>query len=529
MKQFVRRRAQPRTAKRFAVRRAPAAGALAMRAEARQRLAGASALTIGGVNDPAEKAADRIADHVMRAPAAQTGSVRRMCADCAEEQPEKRSDTVRRQHAPDPQHDKKSRRRKRGAKNKGELENAIKLLEKIFKEKSRRKQLKLMRQLKPLPPIENKLERLDVEDPPLNLKLLERHMQELKQERDSLDARPLSRAAAAEPVVRAKSMSDGGKGGGPASPATAKAVASMGPGHPMATAERAFFEPRFGADFSAVRLHDDALAHRAARAMDARAFALGGDVAFARGERREGAAGRRLMAHELAHVVQGSAVEQPRRQAKAKGTPVAGPFEEFKLEFNAFIPGSMGTWLDEPGGWRCLFKTDERNVGEAGTSRIHDFGTFNVSSEGIRNCKAASTIGQSEVKCREYLGLGDYGAVQKETAVSKGNETATCGKCNASFQFVGEAAYPFSAVAPDIDFDVKADVTIASGSISVSFTGTHNMFPAYEAIVERQGIRDVVYQFDPPATGPGLINLNTSKTISGSPNWWGLLKEAPSC
>jgi hypothetical protein len=91
----------------------------------------------------------------------------------------------------------------------------------------------------------------------------------------------------------------------PASAGQAKAIGALGSGQPLASAERAFFERRFGADLSPVRVHDGAAADRASKAIDARAFSLGNDIAFARGEYRAGTDdGRRLMAHELAHVLE---------------------------------------------------------------------------------------------------------------------------------------------------------------------------------------------------------------------------------
>ncbi len=78
-----------------------------------------------------------------------------------------------------------------------------------------------------------------------------------------------------------------------------------GRGRPLSGVERAYFEPRFGVDFGRVRLHAGGEASQTARALGARAFTVGEHVAFGSGEyARETAAGRRLMAHELTHVVQ---------------------------------------------------------------------------------------------------------------------------------------------------------------------------------------------------------------------------------
>ncbi len=78
-----------------------------------------------------------------------------------------------------------------------------------------------------------------------------------------------------------------------------------GGGQPLARSARGFFEPRIGADFSSVRVHNDARAAQAAQAVNARAFTLGHDVVFNRGEYSpETISGKKLLAHELTHVVQ---------------------------------------------------------------------------------------------------------------------------------------------------------------------------------------------------------------------------------
>ena len=71
---------------------------------------------------------------------------------------------------------------------------------------------------------------------------------------------------------------------------------------------RSFFEPRFGRDFGAVRLHTGPLAITAARSIGAFAFTLGRDIVFGGGSYApESQHGRRLLAHELSHVAQQTA------------------------------------------------------------------------------------------------------------------------------------------------------------------------------------------------------------------------------
>jgi hypothetical protein len=76
-------------------------------------------------------------------------------------------------------------------------------------------------------------------------------------------------------------------------------------GQPLDAGTRAFMEPRFGHDFSKVRVHTDAKAVESARAVQARAYTVGSDVVFgANCHLDQGDRGRGLIAHELAHVLQ---------------------------------------------------------------------------------------------------------------------------------------------------------------------------------------------------------------------------------
>src|SRR4051812_16486979 len=85
----------------------------------------------------------------------------------------------------------------------------------------------------------------------------------------------------------------------------AAAVPSLGAGTPLPATVRATMEPRFGWSFADVRIHTGAEAAASATALNAHAYTLGSDIAFAPGQYRPyDRDGQRLLAHELVHVVQ---------------------------------------------------------------------------------------------------------------------------------------------------------------------------------------------------------------------------------
>jgi hypothetical protein len=115
------------------------------------------------------------------------------------------------------------------------------------------------------------------------------------------------------------------------------------PGQPLDAATRAYFEPRFGYDFSHVRVHTDGLAERSADAVAAEAYTVGSHVVFGSGRYTLASSdGRRLLAHELAHVVRQSTHEVIARQ----------PTKPSVKSKTVFHPGVMhdhkpsGRWAD---------------------------------------------------------------------------------------------------------------------------------------------------------------------------------------
>ncbi len=95
-------------------------------------------------------------------------------------------------------------------------------------------------------------------------------------------------------------------------------TSNLGAGAPLDAASRSYFEPRFGHAFGNVRIHNGPQAARAAASIQARAFTLGRDVVFAAGEHDPGSqSGKRLLAHELTHVVQQGEGNNIQRDAAA--------------------------------------------------------------------------------------------------------------------------------------------------------------------------------------------------------------------
>ena len=102
-------------------------------------------------------------------------------------------------------------------------------------------------------------------------------------------------------------------------------VVLRSPGQPLEGALRKDFEHRFGQDFSDVRIYSDATAAESARSIGALAYTAGPNIAFASGQFQPGTdSGRRLLAHELAHVVQQTGKAPP-----PGGTPLVQRYGQY--------------------------------------------------------------------------------------------------------------------------------------------------------------------------------------------------------
>ena len=146
------------------------------------------------------------------------------------------------------------------------------------------------------------------------------------------------------------------------------------PGVALDEGARGFFEPRFGVDFGHVRVHTDRRAQQSAQALNAQAYTVGPNVVFgAGGYSPDSVKGRRLLAHELTHVVQQGGISSNegaiQRKCESEFPCLRTPIPPGQVRFNgcgseqlsdyAVIPESGTTlvtpvndvWYDTDGLW----------------------------------------------------------------------------------------------------------------------------------------------------------------------------------
>jgi Domain of unknown function (DUF4157) len=168
--------------------------------------------------------------------------------------------------------------------------------------------------------------------------------------------------------------------GGEAPPIVQEVLQSAG--QPLDGKTRSFMEARFGHDFSRVRVHTDARASESARAVNALAYTVGDRIAFRTGHYApQSSDGRKLLAHELAHVAQQSrggpapnlAPSAPHEQeARAAATAVGSGLPCVQIVCNA-APGLAR--MAGPRGEREIIQDLRRVEGELNISKkaVDDF------------------------------------------------------------------------------------------------------------------------------------------------------------
>ena len=163
-------------------------------------------------------------------------------------------------------------------------------------------------------------------------------------------------------------------------------------GQPLSPLTRDFFEPRFGYDFSRVRVHNDREASYAARGIQARAYTLGSDIFFGAGQYSPAtAAGKRLLAHELSHTIQqGSSTHRPSTSGSASKR------------------GNIVAQMVTPLPRKAEVQRAWFNVGPV---------TITVDFTGIASVTDANLITEVESRFTAYTGAADASAIHSALSV----------------------------------------------------------------------------------------------------------------
>jgi hypothetical protein len=196
------------------------------------------------------------------------------------------------------------------------------------------------------------------------------------------------------------------------SPAVIRGIASRiqslkGGGHPLPQSIRSFYESRFGRDFSNVRVHTDNKAAETAKSIDAKAFTIGKYMVFGTGQYSPGtSSGKRLLAHELTHVVQ-QKKNTISREPAGKPPPTTSPKETSKIGCSVFIYDTGDIKLTPI--WKETAQLYARNTqGIAVQSGANSAETI---KKVIRGYNEANKTGKYDcIKAIEFFGHGSPGS-----------------------------------------------------------------------------------------------------------------------
>jgi hypothetical protein len=259
-----------------------------------QRIAGNRAVTgliqaklqVGPVGDRYEREADRVAERVMAMPLPTSQSLLRQEGEVAQMKPLAASITpaVQRQEVPE--------------------EEELLQMSPLIQRQEPEEEEELI-QMSPL------VQRQEPEEEEELLQMSPLVQRQEPEEEELLQMSPLVQRQEPEEEellqMRSLGQRDGREGFQASANVERKLTSLRGTGSPLPDDVRAFMEPRFGADLGGVRLHSGGEAAQLSQQLQAKAFTHGRDIYFGSGNYDPGtASGKRLLAHELTHVIQQS-------------------------------------------------------------------------------------------------------------------------------------------------------------------------------------------------------------------------------
>ena len=159
-------------------------------------------------------------------------------------------------------------------------------------------------------------------------------------------------------------------------------------GEPLDSSVRPQMESRFGRDFGDVRIHTDAYAARSAQAVHSLAYTAGNDVVFAPGQYSpQSSAGKKLLAHELAHVVQQASSSAPihvsRQVAEENAQPQVAGNQAIPQDTASQNCGRNRTVLPSPGNASNYVVLKQGATVEEGMKYVKNIGKCSVYLHGL--------------------------------------------------------------------------------------------------------------------------------------------------
>ncbi|KAB8145707.1 DUF4157 domain-containing protein [Chloroflexia bacterium SDU3-3] len=256
-----------------------------------------------------------------------------------------------------------------------------------------------------------------------------------EQEADAVAAQVMRAPAATPPPVSA--VGQGGAGVA-ATPQVEQQIGQLrGGGSPLPSGDRSFFEQRIGADFGHVRVHTGDQAAMVARQINARAFTVGSDIGFDRGEYAPGtSAGRELLAHELTHTMQqtgGVATKRVQRKAPEGASQAA---EAAPPEAKAAAPEVASEQADMPdevaGVEVAVEQKPPAGAAEAAAAAVGEPGS--PVQKGLAKAAAAGPAKQIEGQQQKLQKQTEDGAAkgQQEESASEAKPNDAAGQLDAA-------------------------------------------------------------------------------------------------
>lgn len=297
------------------------------------------------------------------------------------------------------------------------------------------------------------------------------------------------------------------------------------PGHPLDVATRAFFEPRFGYDFSQVRVHSGAAADQSARNVNAHAYTVGHNVVFGAGRFTPGTNdGKKLLAHELTHVVQQSGA----------GETNAGSKGRKKLSLTSLIEQQDNNGVSSKifeRGFPCHNSAEATDF-----NRLLATSTFQLQRYALLSPAALELAAQQAPRValllEEYGALVESGAIAAEetvligaaaggtaTAIGEGALVATAGLAADDVTGIGVAddlAIPFTLVAGLVGLGIGAGVAYyyrndISRTLRVAADAVAKVLRLIQEAIRRHGLPKTVPETQPEAQ-PKTVPENQTET-----------------